>query len=65
LFSNSNSVVNSELLVMGLQRLEDNFSIVRTNLRPWFYVFGLNTNDGSVEWRVGACFYIGKSLVWI
>jgi hypothetical protein len=26
-------------------------------------IFGLGTNDGSMEWRVGAWFYIGKSVV--
>jgi hypothetical protein len=65
LFLNSNSVNKSDVLVMRVQRLDDVFSILNTILRPWLYIFGLSTNDGSMKWRVGACFYIAKSLVRI
>ena len=50
---------------MGVQRLEDTFSIIHKVLHPWLYIFGLGTKDGSVEWRVVACFFICKSLVLI
>ena len=36
---------------MGVQRLEDIFSIVLKILRAWLYIFGLGTKDGSVEWH--------------
>jgi hypothetical protein len=34
---------------MGVQRLEDIFSIVSTNLLTWLNILGLGANDVSAE----------------
>jgi hypothetical protein len=51
LLLNFNSLVERELLIMGVQRLEDIFSIISTNLRNWLNILGLGANDVSAERR--------------
>ena len=49
LFQNFNRVVELELLVMGVQRLEDIFSIVSTDLRNWLNIIGSGSKRPSAE----------------
>jgi hypothetical protein len=49
LLPNFNKIVECELLMMGVQQLEDVFSIVRTNLRAWLSMLDLGANGVSTE----------------
>jgi hypothetical protein len=44
-------MVEHEILIMGIQQLEDIFSIARRNFRSWFDMLGLGANDVSSEGR--------------
>jgi hypothetical protein len=54
-------VVERELLIKGLQKLEGIFSIVLTNLRAWLNVLGVEANDVRAERRKSGdcCSYYG------
>jgi len=38
-------IVESKLLIVGVQQLEDILSIVNTDFLAWFIIFGLGTKD--------------------
>jgi len=52
LFPNFSKVVECEFLFMGVQQLEDTFSVARTNLPAWLNILGLGANDGRREVNV-------------
>jgi hypothetical protein len=51
LLPNFNKMAERELLTMGVQQLEDIFSIAHSNLRCWLNVWGLGAKYVSAERR--------------
>ena len=51
LLPNFNKMAERELLTMGVQQLEDIFSIAHSNLRCWLIIWGLGAKDVSAERR--------------
>ena len=51
LLSNFNSICEYELLTKESQQLQDNYSVVSTNLHAWLNVLDLAAKDVSAERR--------------
>jgi hypothetical protein len=51
LFPKFKRMVEREILITGVQQLEDIFSIVSTNLSVWLSVLGLGASDVCAELR--------------
>ena len=49
--SNFSRMVEHEILIMGIQQLEDIFGVARRNFRAWFAVLGVGANEVSSEGR--------------
>ena len=47
--SNFNRMVEDAILIVGIQRVKDFLSILRTNLRPWLNLLRLGVKDASAE----------------
>ena len=59
---NFNKMVRRELLITGVQQLEDVFSILRTNFRAWINTSDIEEQDLSAERRKsGRLLYSGES----
>jgi hypothetical protein len=62
-------VVEHELLIKGLQKLEDVFGILRTYLRAWLNILCQGENDVNAERRKSGdgCIYTGlfKTIVGV
>jgi len=54
---NFNKMVRCELLIMGVQQLEDVFSILRTNFRAWINTSDIEEKDVKLD-----DFYVGGLL---
>jgi len=46
---NFNEIIERQILIMGVQQLEDTFSILLRNMRSWLSIVGLGANDEVVN----------------
>ena len=62
---NFNRVVERVLLIIGVQRFEDIFSIAGTNLRSWLNAVGLGPKDVRTERRTSEddCILFVQSII--